>query len=63
MVPYANYGQVLRATANRETGHVIGEVPPSMYTPSETDTSRHTSQDHSRQPSPTIQSLKGQPLD
>ena len=59
VVPYANYGQVLRATANRETGHVIGEVPPSIYTPSETDTLRHTSQDHSRQPSPTIQSLKG----
>ena len=63
MVPYANYGQALRVTTNRETGHVIGEVPPSIYTPSETDTSGHTSQDHSHQPSPTIQPLKGQPLD
>jgi hypothetical protein len=63
MVPYMNYGQVLRAATNRETGHVLGEVPPSTYTPSETDTSGYTSQDHSHQPSPTIQSLKDQPLD
>lgn len=63
MAPYTNYGQILRTSTNRETGYVLGEIPPSIYTPSETDTSGHTNQDHSHQPSPTTQSLKGQPLD
>ena len=43
MALYMNYGQVLRATANRETGYIIGEVPPSIYIPSETDTLGYTS--------------------
>jgi hypothetical protein len=37
MTLYANYGQVLRTTANRKTGYIIGEIPLSIYTPSETD--------------------------
>jgi len=47
MVLYANYGQVLCVATNCETGYVIGKVPSSTYTPSETDTLGYTSQDYS----------------
>ena len=43
MALYVNYGQVFCATANRETGYVIGEVPFSIYTLLETDTSGYIS--------------------
>src|SRR5438046_1007621 len=61
MVPYASYGQTLHAT-DYETGHILGEVPASMYTPSETSTEQ-ASQEQSCQQSPMPQSSKGQPLD
>jgi hypothetical protein len=63
MALYTNYGQVLYTTANRETGYVISKIPPSIYIPLKTDMLGYTSQDHSYQLSPTIQLLKGQPLD
>ena len=43
MAPYINYGQVLYATANCETGYIISKVPLSIYTLSETDTLGYTS--------------------
>ena len=43
MALYANYGQVLRTTANRETGYIINKVPFSIYILLETDTLGHTS--------------------
>jgi len=58
MVPYINYGQVLRTTTNYKTGYVLGEVPPSIYTPLETNILGYTSQDHSYQLSPIIQLLR-----
>jgi len=43
MVPYINYRQVLRAATNYKTGYVLGKVPPSIYTPLETNTLGYTS--------------------
>ena len=43
MALHINYGQVLYATTNCETGYVINKVPPSIYTPLETDTLGHIS--------------------
>ena len=43
MVLYINYGQVLYTATNRETGYVLGKVPPSIYTPLETDMLGYTS--------------------
>ena len=43
MAPYANYGQVLHAITNYETGYVINKVLFSIYTPLETDTLGYTS--------------------
>jgi len=42
MVPYANYGQALRIATNYKTGHILGKVPPSIYTPLETNTLGYT---------------------
>ena len=62
MVPYAGYGQTIRA-ADYESGYVIGEAPSSTYTSSETGTPSQASRAQSRQRSPPPQSSKGQPLD
>jgi len=43
MVLYMNYRQVLYAATNYKTGYVLGEVPPSIYTPLETNTLGYTS--------------------
>ena len=43
MALYANYGQVLYATTNCKTSYIISKVPPSIYTPSETNMLEYTS--------------------